>query len=728
MQYVEGETLADKLKREKMPLREVLHIAIQVVDALDEAHAHGIIHRDIKPANIIINARGQAKVLDFGVAKFAEDLEAKSNIAAAKLSSKSGIMGTVPYMSPEQVCGKELDARTDIFSLGAMLYEMACGRSPFARDTDAETISAILRDEPSWAEIPADLQPIVQKSLMKDADERYQTAKDLVADLRELQEHSEMEIATPSAPERFGISSSGGKLTDAQTDPKQAQRPSSAESIVSQIKKHKTASLALVSILLLASAGLGLWRFSNRRPNTTKLASLTQIRSIAVLPLENLSGDPAQEYFADGMTESVISNLARIRALKVISRTSAMRYKGSQKSLPEIARELNVDAVVEGTVQRSGGRVRVTAQLIHPATDTHLWARDYERDLTDVLKLQSEVARAVADEIRTQVTAEERARLASTRRVKPQAHEAYLLGRFHFNKVNEQGCKEAIKYFERAIKLDPDYAAAYAGLSRAWQFRGVLGSKDFREVESLAREPALKAIALDEQLAEAHISLGNIKYHYDWDWAGSEQEFRRAVELDPGGLDTHLYYGYLLMHLGRNDEAIRESQIALRLDPVSSRTQSALGRILYRARRYKEALPHLERAFELDPRSVEANYRLGDVYAQMGRYDEAIAAFEKIREVMPEGGWFQAGIARVYALRGRQHEARQMISGVKAAPYAIAGVYAALGDKDEAFRILEKAIGERQFIAPLKVEPPLENLHSDPRWQALLHRMNFPPE
>ena len=684
MQYVEGETLADKLKREKMNLREVLPIAIQVVDALEEAHAHGIIHRDIKPANIIINARGQVKVLDFGVAKFAEDLEAKSNIAGAKPSSKSGIMGTVPYMSPEQVCGKGLDVRTDIFSLGAMLYEMCFGRSPFARDTDAETISAILRDEPPWAAIPADVQPIVQKSLMKDADERYQTAKDLAADLRQLQEHSEMDIAAPSGFERFGVPSLGGKLTEVQTDPEQTHRASSAESIVSEIKKHKFASLAVVSILLLASVGLGLWRFSNRRPNTTQLASVTQIRSIAVLPLENLSGDPAQEYFADGMTESVISNLARIRALKVISRTSAMRYKGSQKSLPEIARELNVDAVIEGTVQRSGGRVRVTAQLIHPATDTHLWARDYERDLTDVLKLQSEVARAVADEIRIQVTAEERARLASARRVNPQAHEAYLLGRYHLSKDNEQGWKQAIEYFERATQIAPDYAAAYAGLSQAWGRRGLAGA-NFKEVESPARAAALKAVGLDEQLAEAHISLGNIKYFYDWDWTGAEQEFRRALELDPGSRDAHRDYGTFLMHWwGRHDEAIREGRIAVQLDPLSSFVQSSLGRFLYRARRYEEALPHLERAVELEPRSVHANFRLGDVYAQLGRYDEAIAAFEKNRELIPKGGDFQAGIARVYALMGKKREARQMISGVKANPYMIAGVYATLGDKDEA--------------------------------------------
>jgi tetratricopeptide (TPR) repeat protein len=404
-----------------------------------------------------------------------------------------------------------------------------------------------------------------------------------------------------------------------------------------------------------------------------------------------------------------------------------MRYKGTSQSLPDIARELNVDAVITGSVQRSGGRVRVTAQLIHAATDAHLWAREYERDLMDVLKLESEVARAVADEIRIQVTAEERARLASARRVNPQAHEAHLLGRYHFNKGDEQGWKRAIEYFERAIEVDPDYAAAYAGLSGAWRFRGLSGTVDFKEAVSLARAAALKAIALDEQLAEAHISLGYIKLT-DWDWAGAEEELRRALELDPGSLDVHLYYGYLRAHLGRHDEAIREGQIVVQLDPVSSATQSALGRFLYWAHRYEEALPHLLRAVELEPRSLTPNYRLGDVYAQLGRYDEAIAAYERSGKAIPKGGYPHAGIARVYALMGRDREARQMIRGRKDNPYIIAGVYAALGHKDEAFRILEKAVEERQFLTPLKVEPPLESLHSDPRWTALLRRMNFPLE
>ncbi len=459
-------------------------------------------------------------------------------------------------------------------------------------------------------------------------------------------------------------------------------------------------------------------------------STAANIRSIAVLPLANLTGDPAQEYFADGMTEALISHLTQIRALRVTSRTSAMRYKGNRgKSLPEIARELNVDAVLEGTVQRSGGRVHVTARLILAAADSPSWSREYDRDESDVLKLQSDVARAVANEIRIQVTAEERARLASARNIKPQAHEAYLLGRYHLSKNNEQDMNQAIEYFERATQIAPDYAAAYAGLSDAWLQRGwvVRAGAIYKGVESQSRAAALKAIALDEQLAEAHNSLGRIKLFYDWDWVGAEHEFKRALELDPGSVDAHIFYGHLLGFLGRDAEAIREGQIAVQLDPLSSTTQSSLGRILFRSRKYQDALTHQKRAVELEPRNAEAYFRLGDVYVQVGRYDQAIAAFKKVGELAPEFEGFRAGIARVYALTGREREARQMINGLKADPMSIAVVYVVLGDKDEAFRVLEKAVEERSpVLVPLKADPLFESLHSDPRMKALLRRLNYP--
>ena len=501
--------------------------------------------------------------------------------------------------------------------------------------------------------------------------------------------------------------------------------PSAATPLPQRRRRRSSRFLPLVlGCVLITGTAIALTLYRSRNGNP-KIPS-TPIRSIAVLPLENLSGDPSQEYFADGMTELLIGNLARIRALRVISRTSVMRYKGIHRPLPEIARELNVDAVIEGSVQRSGGRVRVTAQLIHASTDTHLWSSVYERDLTDVLRLQSEVAGAVADEIRVQVTPDERARLGSARSVDPQAHEAYLLGRYHLSKGNEDDLRQSIEYFSQATQFAPDYAAAYAGLSDAWVRRGIFGASGFRAAESPARAAALKAVELDEQLAAGHVSLANVRYTFDWDWAGAEREEKRALELDPGTPEAHISYGHLLMALARHDEAIAEGQRALQLDPLSSQSQSALGRFLYRGRRYEEALPHLQRAVELEPRDGGANARLGDVYAELGRYDEAIAAYEKIRLFGHGSGTIEILIARIYALMGRQREARQMIKGVKIQPILVAGVYAVLDDKDEAFKVLEKGVEERSsFLVYVKADPPLESLHSDPRWPALLRRMNF---
>ena len=512
----------------------------------------------------------------------------------------------------------------------------------------------------------------------------------------------------------------------ASDEPAFIEEPFAREIKAKKSSKSKTPLrvVAACAVLVIAIVASILFLVTNRNhPSATVV-----ITSIAVLPLENLSGDPSQEYFADGMTEELISKLGQIGSLRIISRTSVMRYKRGGKSLPQIARELNVDAVLEGTVQRSEGRVRVTAKLIHAATDSLLWARDYERDLTDVLKLQSDVARAVAEEIHIQVTVEERARLASARNINPQAHEAYLLGQYHLRKNNEQDMNQAIQYFEHATLIAPDYAPAYAGLSDAWLQRGWVtrAGAIYTSVESQSRAAAVKAIALDEQLAEAHSSLGRIKLLYDWDWVSAEREFRRALEFDPGSVDAHIFYGHLLSLLRRDHEAIREGQIALQLDPLSSATQSSFGQILFRVRKYQEALTHQKRAVELEPRNAEAYFRLGDLYVELGSYDQALAAFEKVGELTPEFESFRAGIARVYALTGRPDEALHAIRRLKADPMSMAAVYVALGDKDKAFTTLERAAKERNpTLVGLKAAALFDILYSDPRMEALLRRLNF---
>jgi eukaryotic-like serine/threonine-protein kinase len=709
-EFIEGETLRQRLARNSTKTSEVLSVAEQVASALDAAHEAGIIHRDIKPENIMVRRDGIVKVLDFGVAKLIKQPAANTQATTrAMVKTDLGVvMGTVPYMSPEQALARNVDHRSDLFSLGVVVYEIATGRSPFAGANSNETLDRILHAQPEAIshfndDVPGELERIVGRCLEKDRERRYNSAREILADLKNLRRDLEIG-AFPKPTETVEV----------------LRGPS--------ISRRWIAILALV---ILLGTALG-YRFLFRGAPTPVSQ---EIKSIAVLPLENL-GDPSQDYFADGMTEALISNLGQIRALdRVISRTSVMRYKGSRKSLQEIARELNVDAVIEGTVQRSGGRVGVTARLIPAATDSPLWDRHYERDLSDVLKLQSELARAVADEIRIQVTPDERARFAAARNINPQAHEAYLLGHHHL-RTNEGDLRQAIEQFDHAIRLAPDYAAAYAGLSRAWTMRGIWGVKNLKEVTTPAREAALKAVALDPLLPEAHMALSEVRFLLsdDWDWAGVEQEIARALELDPNSAQAHRAYADLLMALERHDEAIREIQRAEQLDPFSSSIQSRYGRVLYRARKYDEALPHLQRAIELDPNPGNSMpyWILGELYTQVGRYDEAIASFKKAQSHDGSGD-ISAEIAWVYARLGKQKEARRILAELKSrtdsssfSDAPAAGAYAALGENDEAFRVLFRMVEERSNVATfIKADPPFESLHSDRRWRELLTRMNL---
>jgi serine/threonine protein kinase/Tfp pilus assembly protein PilF len=721
-EYIEGQTLRALLQQGLLPLNTVLDVAVQVASALSAAHEAGILHRDIKPENIMLRPDGLAKVLDFGLAKLAErparSLAADAAAPASVKTASGVVMGTAHYMSPEQARGQEVDERTDIFSFGAVLYELLSGHPPFAGATPGDVIAALLKSEPAplrslAPEIPRELERIVTKALRKAREERYQTGKDLLMELKRL-----------------------NRKLEARAEELAVTGPVAVTSLSLRSRMGSRVRLAWVAVALALVAGLGAWSLWRG----LSAWSQPEIRSLAVLPLENLSGDPTQEYFADGMTEALISNLTQIRALsRVTSRTSVMRYKGNRsKSLPEIAAELKVDAVIEGTVRRSGGRVLVTAKLIPAATDSPVWTREYNRDLSDALKLQSELARTVAAEIRIQITPEERARLAAARNVNPQALDEYLLGRDHM-RTNEEDLRQAIGHFERATQLAPDYAAAYAGLCRTWVMLSAFGATSRTEAMSIARDAAVKAVALDPQLPEAHVVLGFVKTN-DWDWAGAEQEIARALELDPNNAQGHQDYADLLMALGRHDEAIREMARAEQLDPLSSFIQSRYGRVMYRARKYEEAEMHLQRALELDPNpgNTMPYWILGELYLQMGKYDEAIAIFKKAQA--HGGSAFkiaaQLGIAGVYARLGKQKEARRVLAEMKAQTspagflnVPIARAYAALGDKDEAFKVLFRQVEERNNVATyIKGDPPLESLHADPRWKELLHRMNFPGE
>jgi TolB-like protein/Tfp pilus assembly protein PilF len=449
------------------------------------------------------------------------------------------------------------------------------------------------------------------------------------------------------------------------------------------------------------------------------------IRSLAVLPLANLSADASQEYFALGMTDELIGALARISALRVVSRTSAMSLNGSDKSLPALARELNVDAVLEGSVQRAGDRVRIRIQLIHAPTDTHLWAGEFERQLTDVLTLQNEIAREVAQEIRVSITPQERTRMASAALVNPAAHDEYLLGRYLLWKFIEEDRVRAVEHFNRAIQIDPGYAAAHAGLAHAWWMRGVFGSLSMKEVAPPAGAAARRALELDDRLAEAHAAKAYVQGMFDWNWKDAEATVRHAIEIDPNSLEAHYVYSLLLMALGRLPEAITQIERSAQLDPLSAQVHSTFGRILYRARRWDEAIAQLQRAIELEPRNDGAYSRLGNTYEQMGKYEEALASYTKQGALMGHSGGENRNMARLYAAMGKADEARRLVgSHMDRWPE----VHVALGDKDTAFSLLFRSVDKQQSEDwPLYVmsDPQYERLHGDPRWNELLARMDL---
>jgi TolB-like protein/DNA-binding winged helix-turn-helix (wHTH) protein/Tfp pilus assembly protein PilF len=460
-----------------------------------------------------------------------------------------------------------------------------------------------------------------------------------------------------------------------------------------------------------------------------------RIQSIAVLPLENLSHDPEQEYFADGMTEALITDLGKISALRVISRTSVMHYKRTVKTLPEIARELNVDALVEGAVMRSGNRVRITAQLIQAATDKHLWAESYERDARDVLALQDEVARNITAEIQIKLTPQQQARLASAGPVNPEAHELYLKGRYEWNKRTEEGLKKGIQYFEKAIAKDPNYAVSYAGLADSY---GILADNGFcppEECYPKATAAAQKALGMDDSLAEAHSSLAQILQSYDWDWSGAEKEIQRAIELNPGYATAHHYYALFLSNMGRPAGAIVEIRKARELDPLSIRINANVGLVLYFAREYEQAVEELRKAIELDPNDVSSHYYLGAVYSHKGMHEEAIAEAQMAQELSAgKDRTSELVLAYAYAAGGRKSEGLKILADLKnparrsyLPPEMVAEVYAGLGDRQEALNWLEKAYAEHAAnLDLLKVNPAFDPLRADPRFQQLLRRMNFP--
>ncbi|MBN1164865.1 MAG: protein kinase [Candidatus Krumholzibacteriota bacterium] len=689
MELVEGESLRSKISSGPLPLEEVYGLATQIAEGLNEAHRKGIVHRDIKPANIMITENGRVKIMDFGLAK---------SPGSSQLTQEGTTLGTIAYMSPEQERGLKIDYRTDIWSFGIILYEMVAGRLPFQGDYDQAVIYSILNEEPPpltslRTGVPLELERMVNKALAKDPDDRYQHLDEMLVDLRALHRvsGSHPSVTVPAPPER------------------KRRRPLYLFGLL----------IILVALVLILKDYL---------PGR----STPKIDSIAVLPLQNLSGDPAQEYFSDGMTEALITELSQIGALRVISRTSVMRYKDSEKSLPEIARELGVKAVVEGSALLAGERIRITAQLIEARTDRHLWARDYERELKDVLSLQKEVARAVAREVRVVLTPEEEAKLSEERTIDPEAQKLFLRGRYHINKLAVQEQYRGIDLMRQVVEKDPGYALAYVAIAEAYNNIIALDGMSCSEGWPQSKKWAERALEIDGSLGEAYAMIADIKALWEWDWEGAEIYYRKALELSPGAAIVNLWYGSYLLGTGRREESVPYVNKAHQLSPLHPGTIFTQAMIRVNRGELEEGERMCREVIEIDPNFTLPYRRLATIYLNQSKIEEGL---QIVREsiALSSNEREKYLLAQYYAKAEMEDEARELLNEMLALPEDellneyIAATFAQLGESDGAFEYLEKALGKRSlFISGILSSQWWDPIRTDPRFEDLCRRIGFP--
>ncbi|HYE73885.1 MAG TPA: protein kinase [Blastocatellia bacterium] len=689
MELLEGETLRSRLSRGNLSWKQAAQIAASIADGLSAAHSKGIIHRDLKPENIFLNADGQVKILDFGIARVKQQFAKSPNGPTLPDTTEPGkIIGTIGYMSPEQLRGEAVDAPSDLFSLGCVLYEMVSGKRPFARDTVTETMAAILRDEPTplaSLRVPAEFEKLILRCLEKDPRERLQSAHDLAIELRML--------ASESQQIRFSL-------------------PRNRKGLVwVAAAVFVMLSLAILSVYVL-------WP----RP----------IDSLAVLPFVNASSDPNTEYLSDGISESLINSLSQLPQLKVIARSSTFKYKGKEPEPQDVAKALGVRAILTGRIANRGNRLLISVELTDARDKTHVWGEQYLRDATDLLAVQTEISREIADKLRLKLSHSEQQQITKRETVNPAAYEFLLKGRYLRNKGGTEDRKKAVEYFQLAIEVDPKYALAYAELGTNYRSLVAASILPPKEYTPKAREAVQKALELDSNLAEGHRALASI-LRDEWDWPAAEKEYKRALELNPNLAEVHRAYASFLSILGRHDEAIAAAKRSRELDPLSMTSIISLGQRLYFARRYDEAIEALKKALEVDPGYDPAYLYLGYSYTDQGRYPEAIAAFQQAIKYGGETTSVRIYLGYAYAKSGQREQARKILnellsSNQYVSPGELATLYAGLGDQEQTLATLEKAFAAHDLqLQFLGIDPAFDSLRSDPRFVDLLRRVRLSP-